>query len=113
LVITPIGGLILLLILPNRERGAVAQLTNALDGLSGKMNVWSDKLNKKAGEMKAVRQAEAARIAELDTKIEAEARDERVGRLIAEHMSELAKAPVPNMAALGSTTGSAAFGKRR
>lgn len=98
--ITPIGGLIVLLILMTRERGAP-------DG-------WWNKL-KNSSEKRVQRKAEAARMAELDDQLGAEARDERVERLIAERMRELANAPVPGMASFGPSpaAGPPVFGKRR
>ncbi|SDT44141.1 hypothetical protein [Bradyrhizobium canariense] len=96
--ITPIGGLILLLILMTRERRSIA-----------------DKLNKNGSGITGQRKAEAARGTELDEQLRAEARDKRVERLIAERMRELANAPVPSMASPSpsSTAGPPVFGKRR
>jgi hypothetical protein len=106
--ITPVGGLILLLILLTRRRGGIAQPTTAPDG-------WSDKLNKKHREINVQRKAEAARMAELDEQRLSEAHDERVERLIAERLRELANPPVPSMARPGPSSAAAplVFGKRR
>ncbi len=101
---TPIGGLTLLLTLLMRERGGLSKWPAMLGG-------WPEKLDAN----KAQRESEAARMAEPDARIEADSYDERVDRLIAERLSELAKAPVPSVAGLGpsSPAGPPVFGKRR
>jgi hypothetical protein len=105
--ITPIGGLILLLVLLTRRRGAIAQPTATPDG-------WSNKLNKD-NEINGLRKAEAAHTAELDAQPLSEAHDERVERLIAERLRELANTPVPSVASpgLSSAAPPLVFGKRR
>jgi hypothetical protein len=84
--ITPIGGLILLLVLLTRRREAIAQ-----------------------------RKVEAGSVAELDVQPHSKAHDERVERLIAERLRELANPPVPSMANAGPSSAAAppVFGKRR
>jgi hypothetical protein len=105
-IITPIGGLILLLILPTRDRGPMSKLTNVLDSSSAK-------LSKKADGIKTQRKADAARIAELDAKIEAEARNGRVERLIAERLCEVSNGPAPSLAGPSAVSdGPPVFGKR-
>lgn len=105
-VLTPFGSLILLLILPEPDRGTTGEpdgrspMLGALPGTFAKL-AFGDR-------------AEAPRHAELDDKLATEARDARIDQLIAERLHALESAPAPSTAAASVTAGARpTFGKRR
>jgi hypothetical protein len=101
-VLTPFGSLILLLTLPERD-GGVAEGGNSLGMLSGSFTKIA------LGD-----RTEAARHAELDEKLAAEARDARVDQLIAERLKALKAPPALNAAPTGMAAATrSTFGKRR
>jgi hypothetical protein len=99
--ITPIGGLILLLVLLTRRRGVIAQPTATPDR-------WSNEIN-------AQRKVEGGSATDLDAHRLSRAHDERVERLIAERLREVANPPAPSMASASPSSAAAppVFGKRR
>jgi hypothetical protein len=103
LVLTPFGSLILLLILPEQDQGAV--------GESGR---GSTKLAALPGTFAKLAFGDGAEPSELDQKLAAEVRDARVDQLIAERLNALKTAPPLNMAPTGATVSARpTFGKRR
>jgi len=105
LVLTPLGSLTLLLMLPEPDRG-----------VAGEPNRRSAALGTLPGTFAKIAfgdRVEAARHAELDDKLATEARDARVDQLIAERLHALKAAPAPNTAPIGMTAGiKPTFGKR-
>lgn len=106
LLLTPFGSLTLLLMLPEPDPDA-----------AGEANRRSTTLGTLPGTFARVAlgdRTEAARHAELDDKLAAEARDARVDRLIAERLHALKAAPAPNAAPARMTAAiRPSFGKRR
>lgn len=109
LIITPIIAVIVLIILPKKERSLVAKLTSTLDG-------WSATLNRKSVALRAENRAKAQRTSELDARIKAEADVARADLLIAQRAHELAVAgstlPFGN-SGHSTSNGPPVFGKRR
>jgi hypothetical protein len=105
-VLTPFGGLALLLVLPERD-----------NAMAGQPNSRSAMLGMLPGTFAKIAfgdQAEAARHAELDDKFAAEARDARVDQLIAERLDALKTATTLNTAPTGvAAAARPTFGKRR
>lgn len=105
-VLTPFGSLILLLMLPEPDRGTA-------DG-ANKRSAAPGTLPGAFAKIAFGDRAEAARHAELDDKLAAEARDARVDQLIAERLSALKAAPALNTVPTGMTAAiKPTFGKRR
>ncbi len=103
LVLTPFGSLILLLMLPERDRG-----------LTDEPSSWSAKLGTLSGTFAKIAFSDQAGASELDETLAAEARDARVDRLIAERLNALKATPALNTAPTGATTSARpTFGKRR
>jgi len=105
-VLTPFGSLLLLLMLPEPDNAA-----------AGEPNSGSATLAMLPGTFAKIAlgdRAEAARHAELDDRLAAEARDARVDQLIAERLHALKTAPTLNAAATGvASAARPTFGKRR
>lgn len=104
-MLTPFGSLTLLLMLPERDRGAAGEpdggsVLGTLPGTFAKI-AFGDR-------------PAAARHAELDDQLVTEVRDARVDQLIAERLQALKAAPALNSAPTGATAATRpTFGKRR
>jgi len=101
LVLTPLVAAILLLILPTRDRGAVAKLTGVMDG-------WTATLRAKTEEIKAQKKEEAERHAFLDAQLRANTADARINQMVADRARQLAATPAP----AAPTNSGPTFGKR-
>ncbi len=106
IVLTPLGALILLLMLPEQDRGVavgfggVVARTAMLPGTFARVALGD--------------RAEAGRHAELDEKLAAETRDARADQLIAERLKALKAAPVASTIPTSAIAGvGPTFGKRR
>jgi hypothetical protein len=106
LVLTPFGSLILLLMLPEGDRGTASTPNSGSTALVMLPGTFA-KIAFGDG-------AEAARQAELDDELAAESRDARVDRLIAERLNALKAVPEMNAVPTGAPSGARpVFGKRR